>query len=591
MQPTFVPRPDKFCNQCDVKTWFQQFELFIGLSKTPEADKRDVLLTYLDIEIFQAVTAASKASCKYEEVKTFLLDRYSTTDIYMERLTFFEKKYSMPVESYAAQLNSCLDCFTQDIATIREELLVAKIISCAPRHVAGELRLRRPSSVSECVRIVNSLESSKDTYSCSAINKPVHRSTSKPKPTSNLLCFRCGSENHLANDAKCPAKDVTCRTCKKKGHFAAVCKSNVRPRVATVLRSTNPQVSAVARIPRPEICVEIMNRQIPFIVDTGAEVTILSKRDYEHYLSTQPLVHTRENFHNFDNSLIRMLGVIQQVDFHFNKKCANGTLYVADVPFSVLGMDVISGLRLTISAGGDSDSDDSCTTAIPPSPHVSPITRPTARPCLQIKLQEDAPPSIIQPLRRLPFALEEPVEAEIRKLLKEGVIEPIDSSPYVSPIITARKSDGSIRLCTDFRKLNKHIVVDQFPIPTPDELFSKIKNAKFFTKIDLQSAFHQIDVAEDSRDYTAFITHMGLFRYRKVPFGLASSPAVFNRILQEVLSQCQNTITPSTKSHATRQRPARRRGGNWRQIFFMINRLMEKTLFSYKRLEVFSDKK
>ena len=97
-------------------------------------------------------------------------------------------------------------------------LVVSKIISCAPRNIASELRLRRPSTVSECVQIVNSL-STNDSFSCSTVNKP-HRGPPRPKPTgSNTLCFRCGKDNHLANDPKYPAKNATCRACKKTGHF------------------------------------------------------------------------------------------------------------------------------------------------------------------------------------------------------------------------------------------------------------------------------------------------------------------------------------------------------------------------------------
>lgn len=488
-----------------------------------------MLLSYISIQIFQACITSLKDSCSYEDVKKFLLSRYSTTDTFLDRISFLDKKYASPIESFAADLNSNLDSFTQDISSMREELVIAKLISSAPKHITNELKLRRPTSVSECIQIVNSLPTT-DAFACSSVQKrqisekPHRFSKSKPSNNGNGVCFRCASEDHRANDPKCPAKNATCRSCQKIGHYAAVCKS--RTRVATVIASCT-------RTPRPEIVLKIAQKDVSFIVDTGAEVTILCKTDYDLKLkSILPLATTGQVFNNFDGSRIHVLGVLPRAELRFNQKSATGTCFVADVPFSVLGMDMISALRLTISAAGSPKSN---------TPYVCPISSEDDS-CMHIRLKPGSPSSIIQPLRRLPFALEQPVEEELHRLLREDVIEPIESSPYVSPIITAKKPDGSLRLCIDYRRLNENIIIDQHPVPTADELFSKIKEANFFTKIDLRSAFHQVKVAEDSRDYTAFISHQGLFRYKKVPFGLANSPAVFNRILNNVLKSCSNTV-------------------------------------------------
>ncbi len=138
----FVPRPDKFSNQCDISVWFQQFELFLQLSAVSDGNKKQVLLSVLEIQVFQAtVTAKTVATCSYEDVKTVLLQRYCTTDAYIDRIGLFEKKFIIPPESFAAAaLNSLLDNFSKDASRFREEVLVDKFIAASPRHLASELR-------------------------------------------------------------------------------------------------------------------------------------------------------------------------------------------------------------------------------------------------------------------------------------------------------------------------------------------------------------------------------------------------------------------------------------------------------------------
>ena len=148
---------------------------------------------------------------------------------------------------------------------------------------------------------------------------------------------------------------------------------------------------------------------------------------------------------------------------------------------------------------------------------------------------------LITPVQRLPFTLEEPVEHELRKLLAADIIEPITTS-YISPIVITTKKDNSIRLCVDYRRVNSCTIPDQYPIPSVDELFRKVRNARVFSRIDLKSAYHQLDLHPDSRHLSAFITHVGLFQYKKIPFGLVNAPAAFTRILQRILQPCRNII-------------------------------------------------
>lgn len=97
--------------------------------------------------------------------------------------------------------------------------------------------------------------------------------------------------------------------------------------------------------------------------------------------------------------------------------------------------------------------------------------------------------------------------------------EKVDASPWVSPIVVVQKKSGGIRMCVDLREPNKAVIMDCYPLPHIDDLLSKLCGATVFSTIDLESAYFQLPLHEESRDLIAFITHEGLFRFCRVPFG------------------------------------------------------------------------
>jgi RNase H-like domain found in reverse transcriptase/Reverse transcriptase (RNA-dependent DNA polymerase)/Integrase zinc binding domain/Integrase core domain len=118
--------------------------------------------------------------------------------------------------------------------------------------------------------------------------------------------------------------------------------------------------------------------------------------------------------------------------------------------------------------------------------------------------------------------------------LNKGFIVNSDS-PFASPILFVRKSDGSLRFCVDYRKLNSLTRNDPFPIPRIDELLSRVTKAKVFTKLDIRQAFHRIRMDPESEDFTTFRTRYGLYKCKVLPFGLCNGPATYQRYMNDVL--------------------------------------------------------
>lgn len=109
-----------------------------------------------------------------------------------------------------------------------------------------------------------------------------------------------------------------------------------------------------------------------------------------------------------------------------------------------------------------------------------------------------------------------------------GVIEKVQYSDWAAPIVPVPKGDGDIRICGDYKvTMNPILKVDQYPVPTAEDLFATLAGGQTFTKLDLSHAYQQVLLDPESRKYVTINTHKGLYQYTRLPFGIASAPAVF----------------------------------------------------------------
>ena len=127
------------------------------------------------------------------------------------------------------------------------------------------------------------------------------------------------------------------------------------------------------------------------------------------------------------------------------------------------------------------------------------------------------------------------VEAHVKKLLLNGHIEP-SKSPFGATVLFVQKKDGSLRMCLDYRALNKITIQNKFPLPRIDDLIDRMSGAKCFSSIDLASGYHQILIAQEDLPKTAFSTPFGHYQFKVLAFGLTNAPATFQYAMNQLFA-------------------------------------------------------
>ena len=499
--------------------------------------------------VFVPVVSKNISIFRFRACKQFDGEPFSE---YMDRLRDLVKlcNFSSVEEELKAQIiQGCSSDELRRRAMEDESLDLAKIINLGKTIESVDSHMKEMSGVSQAIfreEAVNQLNSKSE------------KASGREKK-----CFCCGGA--YPHDSECPAKDKVCNKCKKIGHYGKCCKGNknvskVHDKVNMIRQFVNKYESESdedtqyvyaigdsTKIPR--IVLEIGKSKVQFAVDTAATINLMDSATYNG-LHLQPKLKKSQvkAFTYGSNKPINIIGQFETRS-RYNGEFRHLIINVVEGNSgNILGFKSVMELNIlnfVNSVTSSPQSEDAFVTELAkkyPSLFSNKIGKLKDH-FVKLHIDNEIKP-VRQKRRSTPIHLRAGIEKALKQMLENDIIEPVNGpTPWVSPIVPVVKRDGEIRVCTDAKILNTAIRREVHHTSTIEEVAIRLNGAKIISKLDLRSAYNQLELHPESRDITVFSTHMGLFRYKRLNFGIASAAEEFQKTIEGVvgnISQCEN---------------------------------------------------
>ena len=523
------------------------------------------------------------------------------TSVTVARFRFFSccRMHSETVQEFVARLRQLSrDCRFESFLDemIRDRLVCGVNSDPIQRRLLAEAELTLPQAVDLAVAMETAGQNLQElagapaqqtAQSTTATETAVHRvrtgpttasrlssergNASKQGPYTGERCWRCLNSRH--SESECYFKRKRCFQCSKYGHTSAAHRAGTVKHVGTeavhheggdVDEGVEERIDVETDTTeseflgdvfqcrekthglgsRPPILLEVNvdGHDVKMELDTGASVSVCSFNRFQELWpnSERRLQPCGLLLHTFSGETLKVRGEVQ-VTVVYRGETFKLPLVVVDGAGPLLfGRNWLERIRL--------DWRTICTVAAPIQavclePLLSKYTDVFSDELgcakgivVDIPIDPNTRPIFYKP-RPVALAYRAAVDAELDRQIQAGLLEPVKYCSWATPIVTAPKASGEVRICGDYRlTVNKVAPLEKYPMPKTEELFTLFQGARIFTKLDLKSAYNQLQLHEGSRQYLAINTHKGILVPTRLGFGYASAPAIFQRYMETLLA-------------------------------------------------------
>ena len=461
--------------------------------------------------------------------------------------------------------------------TIRDRLVCGLLSETTQRRLLTEKTLTLQSAI-ETAMAAESVDKSTKSFKepGPAVNAV---SFSKPSKSDSVSCYRCGRKNHEPKN--CRFQNENCYRCGKRGHISSVCRASGRDLEETTETTSQPQRSRERQQRRSnqrhvrhvaferrndstdsdsddlkikqvfvigakssdpfEVEMYLNDKPIRMEVDTGAAVSIISRSQQRQLLPNVPVLSSNIRLKTYTGERIDVIGELMVNVSHHQQSESLPLIVVDEEGPPLIGRNWLRRINLDWKTIGvlrktKSSSEQSLGNLLSKHAQLFQDDLGTIKSAqAKLYLKPDTKPKFFKP-RPVPFALKTAVEQELDRLESAGIIQSVPTSEWAAPIVVVPKKDGQIRLCGDYKvTCNPDLDVEQYPLPRPQDLFATLAGGQKFSKLDLRQAYFQLPLDEASRKFVTVNTHRGLYEYTRLPFGVASAPALFQKTMDTIL--------------------------------------------------------
>ena len=442
---------------------------------------------------------------------------------------------------------------------VRERLLRASDLTLAKTdeicRAAESMSLQMKIVEENSSTSVNAVKSGKEQSRQPESDKTAHRE-----------CWSCGYR-HEPRKELCPAFGKTCNKCNKRNHFAAKCRSKPATKGVKTVAVDEEDSDEIYQTGQSNLDDSQLvtlklesGNYLRFQVDTGAQCNVVplvlyKKATKDHQL--KKVTPARQKITAYGGTMIPVCGTtllrVWRGDYRCKLDCK---LVDRDNIRPILGRKACIGMKLVAYLDNDDlnkpQPGDAQVYTVDKE-HI-PLTREMIIEMhpdvfgagvgllegeyhIRIDPQVDA---VQHAPRRVPVAVREHLQTTLEELVQQDIITPVTQpTPWISSLVVIPKKDGRLRLCLDPQDLNRAIQREHYPLPTIEEVATRLHGAKLFTILDVRHGFWHIALDEQSSLLTTFNTPFGRYRWKRMPFGISSAPEVFQRRMHEIVEGLQ----------------------------------------------------
>ncbi|UYV74425.1 K02A2.6-like, partial [Cordylochernes scorpioides] len=550
------------------ETFYERLEQFLILEEAGDEKKKAYLLTLMGSKTYSVLK--NLCSPILPKDKTFdnlidILKRHFSPkrSIVVERFIFF-KRMQLKEESISDYLveikrlaSSCnFGNFLED--SLRDKMVCGLYNAKIQNRIWSEGDI----SLAKVIEIALSMEAAEKNTKLFHLEQGedcVDKLRMERKVESNFQngkCKHCGKQHKEL----CRFKEAICFKCNKKGHIASICWSsrrNLRQHqnqpgnihqigdqeeeeeyVQKIISVTIPEYKINFASSDPPYLMELKveGNFIKFEMDTGSGLTLISEKDFKNSLQHLKLEKASIIVRTYDGTVVPILGKI-----NVKVECQDITyklraLVVKGEKRALMGREWINRLKLGCFAVKHMPVEITIEEILKENQALFvETTEPIKGFTFSVNMCDVNP--IFHKARPVPFAIRPAVTEALDKMVAKGYLCEVASSKWATPVVVVPKKNKEIRICCDFKvTLNKYLDTAAYPLPTQQDLFSTLAKGKYFSKLDLRNAYLQLEVDPGTRPLLTINTHKGLFRFKRMPFGLANAPSYFQSVMDRVLS-------------------------------------------------------